>query len=270
MDILVCFKVVPDLDQLAGSDWFIDSLLRVETGYAKTILNAYDESALEMALRFSESAGQSVNLTALTIGDEKADIYLKTLYALQFAKAVRIENSVEARFSPEAVASVICRYVELYGKQDLLIMGRQSGVGDNAKTPLLAAEMLKWPCITQVTRVEPGEASRLKVTAMVDGGLVQQTVRTPCVLAVGNVPNAYLRVPTLKEKYACGKKEIEVMDLEQFGLQGIFNCFDTGCELQGLALIDRNREGVIVQGATPAEKARALYDAYLKEWLEQL
>ena len=46
MDVLVCFKVVPDLDQLPPGGWEIDSALRVETIFVKTMLNPYDESAL--------------------------------------------------------------------------------------------------------------------------------------------------------------------------------------------------------------------------------
>jgi electron transfer flavoprotein beta subunit len=79
------------------------------------------------------------------------------------------------------------------------MMGRQSGVGDNAKTPLLTAELLQWPCITQVTAVEKDTAGTYQVTAMADEGtVVNRVIKPPCVLAVGNAPSSTLRVPTLK------------------------------------------------------------------------
>ena len=40
--------------------------------------------------------------------------------------------------------------------------------------------------------------------------------------------------------------------------------------LAGLAPVDRGRDGVIVAGATPAAKARELYDAHLRARLAKL
>lgn len=270
MDILVCFKVIPDLDLLSGSDWIIDSRFQVETRFIQTMINPYDESALEMSLKLSESSDRPVNLTALTIGDKKAEIYLKALSALRFKKAVRIAHDTDLRFSPETIAAVISCYVKEIHKHDLIIFGRQSAEGDNAKTALLVAEMLKWPCITQVTHMEPGEEGRLKVTGLVDGGLLKQTIHTSCVLSVGNAPNSYLRVPTLKDKVTYGKKPIEIINIEKFNLQGLFDRSAKDCLLQGLEKIDHRREGLIIEGATPAEKAQVLYDSYLKAWLEKI
>lgn len=264
MDILVCFKVVPDLDLLPGSGWIVDSRCRVETRYVQTMINPFDESALEMSLKLSERSERPLRLTALTVGDSKADLYLKTLYALRFDQAVRIENEDDLRFSPGAIAAVICAYVQKMHRHDLIIMGRQSAEGDSAKTPLLVAEMLNWPCITQVTNIEPADAGQLTVTGFVDGGLLKQTIRTPCVLTVGNAPNSYLRVPTLKDKVSYGKKPIELIQIEEFNLQP-----GSDCTLQGLEKIDQRREGRIIEGATAAEKAQVLYHAYLKAWLEK-
>jgi electron transfer flavoprotein beta subunit len=268
MDILVCFKVVPDLDQLPGSDWEIDSRFRIETGFVQKMINPYDESALELSLKLCESSDRPVHLTALTIGDKKSEIYLKTLNALKFARTVRIEQHADIRFSPEKIAAVISGYVQKMGRQDLILMGAQSGEGDNAKTPLFTAEMLHWPCVTQVIQLEPCGDDGLKVTSMVDGGLLKQMIKMPCVLAVGNAPNANLRVPTLKDRAACSKQAIEVRQIEEFMLRDTLEDSGQDGVLKGLEIINRRREGLILAGATPAEKARVLYDAYLKEWLE--
>ena len=60
MNILVCFKAVPDIELLRDEDWEIDENLQVDTSFLKRDLNSYDESALEIALRLldgSEKAG---------------------------------------------------------------------------------------------------------------------------------------------------------------------------------------------------------------------
>lgn len=273
MKMMVCFKAVPDLEMLSEEDWAADSDLKVDLSFVRNILNCFDESALEMALKLSDvSEGFDVllNLTAFTIGDQKSDTYLKTLYALRFKKAVRIESNEDLRFFPDVTATVISQYVREINHQDVIVLGRQSGEGDNGKTPLLVAEMLEWPCITQVIRIEPDTEGSLKVTNMVDGGTLTQTITTHCVLSVGNAPNSYLRVPTLKDKMKYGKTPIEVLDIQQFNIQALLDDCRHGCELKGLEKISHKRQGIIIEGETPREKARILYDSYLKERLEKL
>ncbi len=272
MKILVCFKTVPDLEMLSEEDWAVDSNLAVDVSFVKNILNCFDESALEMTLKlseYSESFNESLTLTALTIGDKKAEMFLKTLYALKFQKAVRIENNEDVRFFPEVIAAVIAQYVEKINNQDVVVLGRQSGEGDNAKTPLLVAEMLGWPCITQVINIEPSQEERLRVTSMVEGGTLIQVIDTPCVLSVGNAPVSYLRVPTLKDKMSYGKRAIEVLNINVFNIASLLNKCYHEYQLIGLEKISNHRAGILIEGATTAEKAKKLYDHYLKERLEK-
>ena len=273
MNILVCFKAVPDLDMLSNEDWVVDKDLNIDVSFVRNNLNCFDESALEMVLKLSEKSegfNTFVNLTALTIGDNNCDMYLKTLYALRFEKTVRIDSKEDIRFKPEVVASVISQYVNKMNTQDVVILGKQSGIGDNAKTPLLVAEMLEWPCITNVINLEPNTSDTIKVTNLVDGGTLTQIVKTPCILSVGNAPNSYLRVQTLKDKMKYGKKPIEIIDIEEFNIQSDnAQCYNE-CILTGLEKINNERKSIIIDGETQSEKATKLYFSYLKERLEKL
>lgn len=272
MNILVCFKAVPDLEMLSEADWVADNCLKVDTSFVRNILNCFDESGLEIALKLSDlSEGFNVlyNLTALTIADKKADMYLKTLYALRFTKAVRIDSQDEdIRFVPEKVATIICNYAEKIAKQDVIILGRQSGEGDNAKTPMLVAEMLGCPCVTQVIKIKPVDEKSLEVTYMSDEGIAWQIMNTPCVLSIGNAPNSYMRVPTLKDKMTYGKKPINVIPIQQLSSK---EDHFTICEpkLVKLEKMNHTREGIVIEGESPVEKAHTLYDLYLKERLEK-
>ena len=76
MKALICFKAVPELEALTGSDWRPDHRFRPETRFARTVINPLDESALELSLKLRDQAakgGHEVHLTALTIGDGRAD-----------------------------------------------------------------------------------------------------------------------------------------------------------------------------------------------------
>lgn len=271
MKILGCFKVVPDLDLIVEEDWNKKNQSYVDTGYAKLVWNCFDEGALEMMLRLSDlSEGLNVvyKLSALTIGRQKTEGFLKTLYALGFSEGVRIcvETEEDILFSPERVSEGIANYVKKVEEQDVIITGIQSSDGSNKKTPYLLAEKLGWPCITQVVGMEPMDEDHLQVTAQVPGGYMVRQVKTPCVLAVGNAPCAYLRIPTLKDKMKLGKRPVTQLMPEELGMVKA----GESVQLIGLNPIDRKRNTVIIEGDSPEEKARHLYEKYLKGRLSML
>lgn len=269
MKILGCFKVVPDLDLVSEEDWKADSRLQVDIGYAKLLWNCFDESALEMMLKLSdlsEGFGVVYELNALTIGKKKHESFLKTLYALGFSHGTRVAVEEEINFCPDLIAEGITRYVREFAAQDVVVTGTQTSDGSNMKTPYLLAEKLGWPCISQVTGLEPVDEKYLKVTSQVTGGTLVRIVKTPCVLAVGNAPCAYLRIPTLKDKMRLGKKPIEQISLEELGI--LQN--SSGIKLTELKRVDNRRDTVVIEGDTPYEKAQKLYECYLKGRLEKL
>ena len=267
MNILVCFTNVPDLEMLDDQDWVIDKNLQIDTSFLKPSLDIYDESALEIALKLldaSESVRTPMELNALTIAGPGATPVLKTLNALGFKRVVRIDSQDDLRFRPGAIASVLTQYVRKKAPQDVLLLGRQTSVGENAKTHLLTAEMLGWPCITQVAGIELVDRNHLKVISQVEGGQLQQQIQTPCVLSVGDAPSAYLRVPTLKNRMHRGKQPIEILSIGDFQLP------EETEKLIDLEVISHARAGILIQGETPEKKARKLYDVYLKERLQTL
>jgi len=266
MNILVCFKAVPDLDKLIDEDWVIDEELQIDTGFLKPILNSYDEGALEIALALSdasESVGVSVELGALTIAGTRATPILKTLNALRFKRVVRIHSHDDFRFRPMAIASILTQYVLRHAPQEVLLLGRQTSIGENERTHLLLAEMLGWPCITQVTGIEPVDMNHLMVTSQADDGQLQQRIQTPCVLSIGDAPNTYLRVPTLIDRMRYGKRPIEILSSMDFHLA------DETEALMDLEVLIHERPGILIEGQTPEQKARELYEVHLKERLEK-
>jgi electron transfer flavoprotein beta subunit len=264
MNILVCFKAVPDLEMLIEEDWVIDEDLQIDTGFLKPGLNCFDESALEIALRLrdvSASFEVPLKLNALTVDDAGVTSILKTLNALGFNRVVRIDNHADIRFNPAAVASLLSQYVLRHEPQDLLLLGRQSSIGENVKTPLLVAEMLGWPCITQATRIELVDKKHLTVTCQVDDGQLRQTVQTPCVVSVGNAPITYMRVPTLEDRMQFGNRPVEILSAKDFETS------PRAEELVGLEPVHHKRPGRVIEGKTPRAKARKLYECYLKQRL---
>lgn len=273
MDILACFKMVPDLDMLFGSDWTMDSRFQIDTRYVKTMVNPYDESALELLLKLRDSAvnaGIDLELSALTIGSNQADRMLKNLYALQYERAVRVDCDCDIRFNAPLVSGIIERYIRQIKDYPVIVMGEQSSEGNNARTPLLVAERLNIPCITSVTNIRlSAQKGCLDITSRTDTMVIEQTVLPPLVLSIGNVPNSYIRVPTLRDKILYSKKEIEVFKLEDLGLKEQDFEEQNDCELIELFFEKKDSSCIFIKSDSSLEKAAILYEAYLKERVQR-
>ena len=271
LKILGSFKIVPDLDLLSEEDWTVGENDLVDTSFVKTIWNCFDESALEMMLRLSdlsESFGIDLQLDAMTIGNQICDNYLRTLYALGFERASRIECEEQMQFWPELTAGLIAAYWSRYGGQNVIIMGQQSVDGENGKTPLLVAERLGWDCVTQVMGIGLIDEEHLKVTNLVDGCVCTRTVKLPCVLSVGEVPGTYLRVPTLKDRMKKGKRSINLYTADELQVSTAEDANSCRASLRRLEPVIQRRDGLIIEGDSPEEKVKILYQSYLKGRLE--
>ena len=265
--ILVCFKIVPDLDDVMTDDWNACIEGNIDLSYAKKIYNCFDESALEMALRLGDTAtgqGQDVDVTALTIGSGNIDNFLKNLYAVNVNKVIKIECDRDIRFNAFGVANIITSYVKKAGVYDVILMGCQAGVGDNGQTALLSAEMLGYPCITQVIQLLPDEKN-LRVTNQIDEGIKSQSVRMPVVLAVGNAVHSYLRIATLREKMAASKCEIAYLPLDKIKITADEFDNDNDKTLVRLYRENKEKQCEYIEGTSAREKAQILFDRYLKE-----
>jgi len=276
MRILVSFKVTPDFEALREADWVAaagDAACGVQTRYVRRVLNCFDESALELALRLSDALaerGAATGLDALSIGGREAEPYLKTLLALGYERAARVDPEADLDFAPAVVAALVAGYVRRVDHSDLVMLGCRSGPGDSGTVPFLIAEALGWPCLTQVIEVAPLANDRVRVACRVADGLLRVTLRPPCVLTVGNAVVSRLRVPTLPDRLARRDTRIDVLSGADVGVDIAAEIRRKTCVLTGLEAVDRARPGIIVGGATPREKAQLLFDSHLKSMVEKL
>jgi electron transfer flavoprotein beta subunit len=281
--IAVAFKVTPDYEALRAADWARvaggaeSAEARAEaTRYVRRVLNVFDEAALELALRLRDARaerGLETELAAFTVAGREAEPFLTTLQALDFACA-RVDPG-EGRadggldFAPSVTADLIAAGARRIGG-DILLVGARGGPGDSGTVPFLVAEALGRPCLAAVTEIDPAEGEHLRVTLATGGDPVRGTITGPCVLAVGNAVVSMLRVPTLKDRLATRDRQIAVSSVADLGVDDVAARPMEQTVLTGLETIDRARPGVVVGGATAAEKARALYEGHLRARLERL
>jgi electron transfer flavoprotein alpha/beta subunit len=265
--ILVCFKVTPDYEALRDADWVAGPGDAVRSRYVRRVLNCFDESALELALRLrDDAAGQGVvaELGALSVGGRETEPFFATLYALGYERTARIEAGAALDYAPAATAALLAGYARRVDRSDLLLLGSRCGPGDSGTVPFLVAEELGWPCVTQVTEVAPAGGG-LRVTCAAEDGRLSLTARPPCVLAIGNALVSHLRVPTLTDRLSRRELRADVLAPDDVGVDIAATPGDAPAALEGLERIDRTRAGVVVGGDTPAAMARALFAAHVEE-----
>jgi electron transfer flavoprotein beta subunit len=270
MKIAVCFKTIADYGRLSDNDWVWDEQHFVDTSFVRRVFNCFDESALEMALKLSgtsKNGSDTAELTALTVDDRRADLFLKHLIAVGYHHVVRIQcnKRIDLRFNSLAVSDLISTYIQREGHQ-IVFLGTQGGNGDNGQTGFLVAERLGWPCIREVTAVvTAGSSDRLKVTSRINGATLVQTVQLPVVLIAGHCPDSpYLRIPTLKQKLKAKKNQVTILSNIELGID------DDTLLNKGKTLIDLqrppvNRPCVFLEGKNAREQAKRLYAEYLKK-----
>lgn len=256
MNILLAFKPEPDASMLAAQEWQMatqdtcgpdTSLLRCSPGA--------DEQAAAALLLRQRGGTTELTLTALTIGDDRALYWLRYFAALGFDRRVLLETSADLRFAPGAVAQEIVAWQRQHGEV-LILTGCQSSEGQNGQTPFLVAEMLGWPCLTQVEHftLEPPFAIADQRTP---GGLRRCRVRLPAVLGVRQCGDVALPVPAMRQRLAAARAEIL--------LQPIAGNMATSVQCQQLTRPVQRRKVTMIAGETAAEKAQTLWDCWLNE-----
>ena len=90
-----------------------------------------------------------------------------------------------------------------------------------------------------------------------DGTDITDTVKMPVVLAVGDVQQAYLRVPTLKQRMASASQQI--------GHYTEYSGHETQMKLKGFRYIEQTRNTEIVDGTNPEEGASVIYSRLKQE-----
>ncbi|HXA08940.1 MAG TPA: electron transfer flavoprotein subunit beta/FixA family protein [Chthoniobacterales bacterium] len=201
MKIVVPFKSVPDPYAGPGAA-------------AKSVVNPFDEIAIEEALRMRER-GEATEIVGVTIGPAIVDEQIRSALAMGVDRALRIDDS--RALDPYAVARILRALVEKEAPQ-LVLMGKQAVDDDSNQAGQMLAGLLGWPQATFISKLEFLEnKTRAQCTRETDGGLEVIVVNLPAIVTTDlrlNEPR-YVSLPGLMK---ARKKPIEVLTCEQLGV----------------------------------------------------
>ena len=216
------------------------------------IINAYDEQAMEAALRLKDAA-PDVTITAVSVGPASTNEVLKRCVAMGADRSVQVLDGQTGAADGFRTAELLAAVIRELGDVDLVLCGRQGSDYDQGTVPGVLAELLDAAYVTLAAAVAPAEGGVIVGRATPLGREVVQA-DFPAVVTVSNelgIPRyptsrgmleARRKPPTVREANALldgTAFRVEVVEVFVPSVQG-------NCE--------------IIAGATPAEKAARLME----------
>jgi len=207
MNIVVCVKQVPDAKDVR-LDPKTNTLAREGV---ESIMNPYDQHALEEAVRLKEEMGGEV--TVITMGPPQAEEVLRLAISCGADKGVLVSDRAFAGSDTWATAYTLAKALNTLGKYDLILCGKQAIDGDTAQVGPGLAMRMDIPYLTCVQKVRSVDGNSLVVERMMDDGYDVVEVGFPALLTVVKDINEP-RVPSLKGKMKAKKAEIKKLSAE--------------------------------------------------------
>lgn len=201
MKIIVCVKQVPDAKDVR-LDPITNTLAREGV---QSIMNPYDQYALEEAVRLKEKCGGEV--VVITMGPPQAEEILRQAISCGADSAVLISDRSFAGADTWATAYTLEHALKIIGTFDLILCGKQAIDGDTAQVGPGLATRLGIPYMTCVQKIREATESGLIAERMMDDGFDVVAVDYPALLSVVKDINEP-RVPSIKGKMKAKKAEI--------------------------------------------------------------
>jgi len=117
-----------------------------------SIINPFDENALEEALKIKEKKGGEI--TVLSMGPPQAEEALRKALAMGVDKAILLSDKAFAGADTLATSYTLAMAIKKIGKFDLILAGKQAIDGDTAQVGPGIAEWLEIPQLTYTRKLE--------------------------------------------------------------------------------------------------------------------
>jgi electron transfer flavoprotein beta subunit len=219
MNIAVCIKQVPDTTEVRINPE-TNTLIREGV---PSIVNPFDENAVEEALRLRDKHGGKV--TVITMGPPQAVEALKQTIAMGADEVYLISDRAFAGSDTWATSYTLASAIKKLGKFDIILCGKQAIDGDTAQVGPGIAEWLDIPQVTFAVKVE-FDGNKVKVERLLEEANEIVEIPIPCVITVVKQINEP-RVSSLKGMMRAKKAEIKTLsaadieaDINITGLKG--------------------------------------------------
>ncbi len=212
MKILVIIKKTPDTEAKIKISSDNNS---VELAQTKSIINPYDEYAIEEALQV-KAKQSDCEVVVASFGDESTkELIIKGL-AMGGDRGLLINNKGLEGCDSLTCAKILAAAIKAEAP-DIVFAGRHAIDDDNMHVATMVAELLEWPHVNVVTKLEvDGQAATTE--RAVEGGQVEvYEVGLPAIFGADKALNQprYASLPGIMK---AKKKPLDVKTVEDFSL----------------------------------------------------
>ena len=178
MHIVVCVEQVPDTTNVRINPE-TNTLMREGV---ESIMNPFDEYALEEALRLKDAMGARV--TVVSMGPPQADAVLREAMARGADDGVLLTDRAFAGADTLATSYAIAQAIKkINARPDLVLFGKQAIDGDTAQVGPGVSEFLGYPLVTYAKSIKV-EGDTYTVETMMDEGVDVIEGKLPAVMTV--------------------------------------------------------------------------------------
>jgi electron transfer flavoprotein beta subunit len=258
MKIVVTVKLVPD----TNADKRIDPATRrlVRSG-VETVLNPFDEYAIEAALQLKEKRNDGSTVTIFSMAPESGKEVVRKALAMGADDAVMLSDPKLEGSDVAVTAYAIAAALKKTGF-DLVLCGTQSTDAITGEVPGMLAEYLGVPGLTYVRKFE-ADGSTINAQRETDTGYLEVSVQTPALVSVTKAINEP-RYPSLKGIMGAKKKTISMLTLADIGIDRAVGSDGAKTEVLDLATPAVRGKGKVVPVSDGSEGATVIVE-FLKE-----
>lgn len=256
MNIVVLMKQVPDTESELEIN---EAGTGIDFEDVKTVINPYDEYAIEEALLIKEKDGEGT-VTLISVGPDSVPEAIRVAYAMGVDEAVHVNDEIDDEvygavdgYTTAKIVSAALKDLEY----DLIIAGQRAVDGDYFQVPAYIAETLGIPFVSGVIDQEiSGDTITCK--QLIEGGTTTVKTSLPAIIAAQKGLNEP-RYPAFRAIMKAKKKAFEEHELDDLGIDEETVGVDGALvKIRSLVLAPERSGGTVIDGGSPAEKAAAL------------
>ena len=259
MKIVVPVKQVPEVSEVRMNE---ETGTLIRDG-VPSILNPFDELAVEAAIQLKEAHGGEV--TVITMGPPQAkDVLLKAL-AMGADNAVHLTDIGFSGADTLVTAFTLSEYIRKM-EFDLIICGKQAIDGDTAQVGPEIAEFLSIPQICYVRKIEVSEDGKHVIAHReTDEGYEVVKAKLPVLLTATKGLNEP-RLPNIMGIMKAKKKPFEEVNVEILGTDpDLLGLAGSPTQVRKVFPPEKKEGGIVIDGDDPAAAVKQLVEFLTKK-----
>ncbi|MCF8285139.1 MAG: electron transfer flavoprotein subunit beta/FixA family protein [Sphingobacteriales bacterium] len=243
MKILVCISNVPDTTTKVS---FNNNNTEFNTNGVQFILNPYDEIALARAIELTE--GGKGTVTVINVGLVDTEPTIRKALAIGADDAIRINAAPsDSYFVAKQLAEVAKA-----GGYDMIMCGRESIDYNGAQVPSMLAEVLDYPSISLIKKIE-FTGNEAQIDREIEGGKEVITVSTPFVVSTAEGV-AEPKIPNMRGIMSARTKPLQVVEPVAVEKLSSFTSFEMPTPRGNVKLISADEPAKLVEALNAEAK----------------